>query len=160
MTTSLNPRGENRAIGAIAVFEAFKGAIVLVAGCGLLLLLHHDLRAFAERLVAHTHLNPASHYPRIFIDTLGDVQNSRLVLLSLGALAYASLRFVEAYGLLRHAAWAELLAAASGGIYVPLEVAELVRHVSALGIAALLLNLAVVGIMVMALLRRRRGKVS
>ena len=52
---------------AIAVFEAAKGALVLLAGFGVLGLLHRDLQAIAERLVRFSHLNPASKYPRIFV---------------------------------------------------------------------------------------------
>jgi hypothetical protein len=67
---------------------------------------------------------------------------------------YASLRFAEAYGLWRGKAWAEWLAAISGAIYVPFEVVELAKKVTALRIASLLVNLLVVGYM-LSLLRRR-----
>ncbi|HUL77102.1 MAG TPA: DUF2127 domain-containing protein, partial [Vicinamibacteria bacterium] len=60
---------------AVAVFEGVKGALVLAAGCGALALVHRDLQALAEEVVSHFHLNPASRYPRIFLeaaDRLGD----------------------------------------------------------------------------------------
>lgn len=147
---------ERQAIEAVALFEAFKGAVVLLAASGVTLLVHKDLHAIAERLVAHTHLNPASRYPHIFIDAAGRLQNAHLMLLALGAAAYTALRFIEAYGLWRRAAWAEVLAAVSGAIYVPLEVAGLVRHFTWLGVGALVFNLAVVGVMLAALWHRRR----
>lgn len=145
------------AIGLVAAFEAFKGIVVLLAASGLALFVHADVGAFADTLVRHTHLNPASHYPRIFIDAARHLQDARLWLLALGAAAYSLLRFVEAWGLFRRAAWAEILAAASGAIYVPFEVAGLRSHAGALAIASLVLNLLVVAVMVAALLRRRRS---
>jgi uncharacterized membrane protein (DUF2068 family) len=148
---------ENRAIDAIAFFEAFKGAVVLVVASGLTLLIHRDLHALAERLVAHTHLNPASRYPQIFLDAVDHLQNTHLSLLALGAAAYSALRFLEAYGLFRRAAWAEVLAALSGAIYVPFEIANLLRHLTWLSAGALVLNVLVVLIMVAALMRRRRS---
>ena len=145
------------AIDAVAAFEAFKGVVVLLAASGVTLLMHRDLHAIAERLVAHTHLNPASRYPRIFVDAADHLQNSHLLLLALGAACYSALRLVEAYGLFRRAAWAEVLAALSGAIYVPFEVANLMRRLTWLSVGALSLNVLVVVIMAAALLRRRRA---
>jgi uncharacterized membrane protein (DUF2068 family) len=144
------------AIRSVALFEAFKGALVLLAACGLLSLLHHDIHALAARLIAHTHLNPAAHYPSIFLDAAARLHDDRLRLLALGAAAYSSLRFVEAWGLWRQRAWAEWLAAASGAIYLPAELFELVERPGWLHAALLAVNLLVVGVMVRALMTRRR----
>jgi len=154
---SVESRSENRAIEAVAFFEAFKGAVVLVVATGLTLLMHRDLHAIAERLVAHTHLNPASRYPQIFLEAVDHLQNTHLSLLALGAAAYSALRFLEAYGLFRRAAWAEVLAALSGAIYVPFEIANLLRHFTWLSLGALVLNILVVLVMLAALMRRRRS---
>ena len=55
----------------IALLEGGKGLLVLLAGVGLLGLIHHDVQAVAEVLVREAHLNPASHIPRIFIEASG-----------------------------------------------------------------------------------------
>jgi uncharacterized membrane protein (DUF2068 family) len=144
------------ALRAVALFEALKGAVVLLAGTGLLALLHRDVHALAASLVAHTHLNPASRYPAVFLDLANRLTDPHLQRLALGAFAYALLRFVEAYGLLRQRAWAEALAAFSGAVYVPFELQELARRPSWLAAALLLLNLLVVGLMLRALALRRR----
>ncbi len=144
-------------IRLIALFEMLKGAVVLVAASGLLSLVHRNLHDVAAALVAHTHLNPASRYPRIFIDAASNLHDSRLVLLAAGAAAYALMRLAEGYGLYRERAWAELLAAASGAIYVPFELVALVQRPSGSGVALLALNLVVVAVMVRALVLRRRA---
>ena len=149
---TMSPSG---AIKAVAAFEAFKGALVLTASSGLLLA-HQGLYSFAAKLVGHTHLNPASKYPHIFLDAATHLQDMSLVALALGAGCYSVLRFVEAYGLYRRAVWAELLAALSGAIYVPFEVANLWRGFTLLSFSALAVNLLVVTVMVVSLLRRRR----
>ncbi len=147
---------QRRAIRVIAAVEAAKGLAVLLAASGLLGLLHKDLHALAVRLIEHSHLNPASKYPQIFLDAVSHVGQSNLMWLALGAAAYSALRFTEAYGLFRERAWAEWLAALSGGVYLPLELANMVRHFSALGLALMLVNVGVVAVMVWALLQRRR----
>jgi len=148
---------QRRTIRLIALFEALKGAVVLLAGLGLLSLLHKDLHDIAVRLVHHTHLNPASRYPQIFIDAMDHVQDSRLVLLAVGAAAYSAVRLAEAYGLFYERAWAEWLAAGSGAIYVPLELFRFFRHPGWLSGALFLLNVAVVAVMVRALMQRRKA---
>jgi uncharacterized membrane protein (DUF2068 family) len=147
----------NPALKAVAAFEASKGLAAFAAASGLLLLVHRDLHAIALKLVEHTHLNPAARYPGIFIEAATHLQNARLVLIAAGSALYAVVRFIEAYGLYRGAAWAEVLAAVGGAIYVPFEVAEVIHRPNGLGFAVLAINLAVVGVAVRALLLRRRA---
>jgi uncharacterized membrane protein (DUF2068 family) len=145
-----------KAIRAVAYFEALKGAVVLLAATGLLSLVHRDLYAVAAALIEHAHLNPASKYPQIFLDAASRWQDSRLLLLAAGASVYSFVRFIEAYGLFLERAWAEILAALSGAIYVPFEVIELARNPTWHGGVLLVLNVAVIAIMVRALVERRK----
>lgn len=149
-SVNASPRG----VRAVALFEAAKGAVVIVAGCGLLALVHRDLQTSAERLVRLAHLNPARHYPRVFLDAAAHVDDRRLLMLAGAAFLYAGLRFIEAYGLWRARVWAEWLAIISGAIYVPLEVYELAERPTLLRFVVLLVNLLIVCY----LLNRRRAQ--
>lgn len=142
-----------RAIRTVALFEAAKGLLVLLAGFGLLSLVHHDAQGFAERLLAHAHLNPASRYPGIFVELTKQLTDSRLVLMAAGAAAYAVVRFIEAYGLWHSRRWAEWFAALSGGIYIPFEVFELYERANWVSAGVLVLNAAVVVVMLGCLFR-------
>ena len=142
----------------VATFEATKGAIVLVAGFGLFELMHRDVQAAAERLVRHLHLNPASHYPKVFIDRSVWFDDSRLRLLAIGALVYAVVRFVEAFGLWRDRRWAEWFGAISGGIYLPLEVHSLWKGVTWPRVTVLAVNCIVVFYLVQLLVRGLGGE--
>jgi len=158
MPSAASARASRQAVRAVAFVEAFKGAVVLIAATGVLALIHEDLNALAARLVEHAHLNPASKYPHIFLDAVARVEERWLLWLAAGAAAYSVLRFIEAYGLFRDRAWAEWFAALSGGLYVPLELIELIRKPSVLRLVVLVINLAVVAIMVWALVQRRRSR--
>jgi uncharacterized membrane protein (DUF2068 family) len=129
---------------AVALFEAAKGALVLLLGFGLFSLVHHDIQRFAERLITHFHLNPAAHYPRIFIEAASHLTDNRLSLIAAGAAAYSAVRFTEAYGLWYARRWAEWFAALSGAVYIPFEVFELYKRFSWLSVGALIVNLAIV----------------
>jgi uncharacterized membrane protein (DUF2068 family) len=142
----------------VALLEATKGALVLAAGAGLLALAHHDLQAIGELWVSRLHLNPASRYPRIFLELLSNVRDAQIWLLSLAALGYSTVRFIEAYGLSRGRRWAEWFAVLSGGIYIPFELYELSVGVSRVKVAALAINLAVVSYMALVLVRSQRHR--
>ena len=143
-------------IRAIAIFEAAKGALVLLAGFGLLGLLHRDLQALAERLVRFSHLNPASKYPRIFVDASTHVTDAQLWLLAAAAGAYSLVRGFEAYGLWHGRRWAEWLALVAGGLYVPVELYHVWHRFTWLKLLILGANLAVVAVMVYALRHRTK----
>lgn len=129
------------------MFEAAKGALVLVAGFGLFELLHRDAQGAADLLSRRLHLNPAKEHARIFVELLSNLSSTRLWMLAAFAISYSAVRFIEAYGLWRDRAWAKWFAALSGAIYVPFELYELYLGPSRLKLAALILNLAVVAYM-------------
>ena len=140
-------------IRAVAVFEAAKGTLVVAAGLGLLSLLHRDAQHAAETIVRHLHLNPARHYPRIFIEAAARMNSSRWWLLAGGASAYSAVRFVEAYGLWHLRPWAEWFAILSGGLYLPVEIYELLRYPTPVKAAILIGNAAIVGYLIHVRLR-------
>ena len=131
-------------VRAVAVFEALKGTLVLLAGFGLLALVHRDLEDLAERLVRHSHLDPASHYPRVFVEAAAHTSDSRLRTLAALAFAYSVVRFVEAYGLWHMRAWAEWFAILSGCIYLPIELYELLEQPTHLRGLVLFFNAVIV----------------
>ena len=131
-------------VRAVAFFEALKGTLVLVAGFGLLSLVHRDLEDLAERLVQHSHLDPASHYPRVFIEAAARTSDARLRTLAALAFAYSTVRFVEAYGLWKMRAWAEWFAIISGCVYLPVELYELVERATLIRAGVLVLNALIV----------------
>ena len=129
---------------------------MLLAGGGVFALFHHDAQHVAEQLVRHFHLNPASHYPRIFIHVAEQATPPHLLLLAVGAALYSAVRFLEAYGLWRERTWAEWFAVISGAIYIPFEIWELSRHVTGLAMAALIVNVLVVAYLTITLRWRAR----
>ena len=141
---------------AVALFEAFKGSLALLAAGGLFYYIPRDLRHIAVELVGRLHLNAGKGYPNVFLRVLDDTSNGQLWAIAGLVVVYATVRFAEAYGLWRARAWAEWLAAVSGAIYVPFELYELSRGTSWIKVAALVLNISIVVLMAAALFRRRR----
>ncbi len=144
MSATIQAPGRREAIRLVALFEAAKGALVLLVAFGLHALLHHDAAAMAVKLVSHLHLRPGSHFAQVFIAAASKLTDARLWLLTALAAGYSALRFAEAWGLWWQRAWAEWLALVSGGIYLPVELYELWERPSMLHGGVVLTNLAII----------------
>ena len=150
----MNLHGQSpRVLRAVALMEAFKGAVVFGAGFGLLSLLNRDVQHIAVALVTRLHIDPQSHYASIFLDAAAKLTDARLWALAAFALAYAVLRGAEGWGLWFGRRWGLWLGAASGALYVPVEIYELWHRPSALKAGTLSLNVAIVAYMVWTLWR-------
>jgi uncharacterized membrane protein (DUF2068 family) len=149
-----HPKGGLR---IVALFEAAKGLLVLLAGFGLLEFIHKDLHLAAEQLVRHFHLNPASRYPRIFIDAAAHVTDLYLWALAFSALLYSVVRMVEAYGLWNQQQWAEWFGLLTGAMYMPVELIEIMRGATWPKLTVFVINAAIVGYLAYILLRSRHG---
>jgi uncharacterized membrane protein (DUF2068 family) len=142
--TALKQHKSKNVLRLLSLFEAGKGLLVLLVGAGLLSLIHKDAQHEAADLVKIFHLNPARHYPEIFINTLANIGNVRLWFLSLSALVYSLIRFAEAYGLWYDRLWAIWFAVASGALFLPMEIYELIEKLTAVRIIILFMNILLV----------------
>ena len=127
-----------------AIFEAAKGLLVLLAGFGLLTYIHKDLHHAGEELVRHFHLNPASHYPRVFLDLSVRIHDTGLWAMAAAAFIYAIIRIAEAVGLWLDRRWAEWFGILSGAIYIPVEIFELTRSVTWPKVTVIAVNAVVI----------------
>jgi uncharacterized membrane protein (DUF2068 family) len=145
-------------VRVIACFEAFKGLLVLLLGFGALTLIHHDLHAFAEHLVAQLHVSPERPFARAFVNAASNVTNARLWLLAGGGAVYAAVRLVEAWGLWFNRTWAQYFGILSGALYLPWEAYEVVRRPTSMHIYLLAANVAVVLYLGAVRLRQAKAK--
>jgi uncharacterized membrane protein (DUF2068 family) len=113
---------------AIAVFEAAKGTLVLLLGLGLLLLLHKDIEKAAEGMLLHLHMNPDRRISHAFLRAASRMTDGSLWGMMAAAVAYAAVRYTEAWGLWHRRVWAEWFALLSGTLYLPWEIVKLVEH--------------------------------
>jgi uncharacterized membrane protein (DUF2068 family) len=118
--------------------------LVLLVGFALLTFVHKDLERVAEKAVKHLHLNPASRIPRIFEAAAQRTTDHQIRLLALGAALYSLMRFVEAYGLWHNKVWAEWFALITSGMFIPVEIFEMLRKPGWMRLGIFLANAAVV----------------
>jgi uncharacterized membrane protein (DUF2068 family) len=132
---------------AVAMFEAAKGGVVLLLGCMVLLLVHRDAEDVAESLLFHLHVNPDRHMAQVVLHAAANITDARLWALAAAAVSYASVRFVEAWGLWHRRVWAEWFALLSGGIYLPWEILKLIEHPDWKHWGVLLINIFILAYM-------------
>jgi uncharacterized membrane protein (DUF2068 family) len=126
-----------------AVFEAAKGILVFATACAIFKFIHIDVQEAAEQLVSRFHLNPASRYPRIFLEIASNLNDTRLLALGFGGIAYAVVRLVEAYGLWYSKRWAWIFGMISAGLYIPIEIFELAKRANWAEAVLFLVNLLI-----------------
>jgi|SRR4051812_40841522 uncharacterized membrane protein (DUF2068 family) len=154
-----DPR-HHKGLCVVAIFEALKGSLVLIVGFALLSFIHQDLERVAEKIVKHLHLNPASRIPRIFEALAERTTDTQLILLAFGALLYSTMRFIEAYGLWRNRIWAEWFALITSGMFLPVEIFEMLRKATPVKFLILAGNTAVVLYLIYALRSSSRPPVA
>lgn len=148
------------ALRTVALFEATKALVVLLAGLGVLALIHRDVQAIAEHLVQRLHFYPDHHYPHIFLEAASRVTDEQLWFTAGLALVYTIVRGIEAWGLWYERKWAEWFALCSGGLYLPVEIYELIHHATWFKLTVLLTNIAIVVFMAWMLKQSQKAKSS
>src|SRR6267154_2327657 len=129
---AIDERSSARALRAVATFEAVKGTVVLLLALGLLHWLHKDVGDAVESLLAHLHISSEHRIGHSILHAASKTDDARLWGFAAGAVVYAVVRYVEAWGLWHRRVWAEWFALLSGALYLPLEVVKLVEHRNAI----------------------------
>ena len=156
----LSKQSHARGLHVVALFEGAKGLLVLLVGFELLTYIHKDINEATMHLVKHLHLNPASHYPRIFLDLMEHIDDTKLWSLALAAAMYFVVRMIEAAGLWLRKTWAEWFAVLTGGMYIPVEMYEVAIKVTWPRVTVLVINLGVVSYLLYVLIKEREKKTS
>jgi uncharacterized membrane protein (DUF2068 family) len=135
-------------VRGVALFEAGKGALAVLASIWLMTLRHKDMKDVTETVLEEmrrvVHINPDRPLFQSMIRSAGGITPKGLRIFALLILAYAVLRFVEAGGLWLEKEWAEWLALITGAVYTPVFAYEFIRHPTGFRLLALVLNLLVV----------------
>lgn len=141
------------AVQAVAMVEAAKGLLALVAASGLELLGPAPLRRGVDLLIARFQLDPEQGA----MAWLGRAINPDSVHIAAAiALVYGAMRVAESWGLWRAKAWASWLGCIGAALYLPFDLYALIVQPVWLSVAVLGINLLVVWVLGRDLYVRRR----
>ncbi len=127
----------------VATFEAIKGVAVL-ALMFILFAVHKHVEDLAWDLLFHLHIDPDRNFAEAFLKAATSLSDARVWTIAAAALAYAAVRFTEAWGLWHRRVWAEWFALLSGMLYLPWEILKLAEHTNWEHVAILMINIVIV----------------
>ena len=137
----------------IAVVEAVKGALGVIAASGLAVVGPVPLQRWLHALIARFQLDP--HHGALAWLVHAITPHS-VHLAAAAVLAYGVIHLVEAWGLWRAKSWASWLGCLTAAAYLPFDIYALVGHPGWISLAVVVVNLIVVWVLARDLLKRRR----
>jgi uncharacterized membrane protein (DUF2068 family) len=152
--------GANTAgLRAVAILESTKGILVVALAIAIIALRGH-LEDYTEDLLYHLHIDFDHRFAHMLLDAASKLTGTRMLTVGLISSAYATLRFVEAWGLWHRRVWAEWFALVSGSIYLPWEILNVVQRVTWLDVSLLAINVAIIIYMLEMRIRALRLRVK
>lgn len=137
----------------IAIVEAAKGALAVLAASGLELLGPAPLRHLVQVLIARFQLEPG-HGAMPWL--AGAINPGAVHMAAAAVFFYGVLHLLEAWGLWRAKSWASWLGCVTAAAYLPFDVFALARHPGWIALAVVAINLIVVWVLARDLVKRRR----
>ena len=140
---AVDEQASKAGLRAVASLEALKGIIVLVLGLALLGLVHKDAEDVAGAFLDHLHIDPDRKLAQALLHAASGLTDKRLWTIAAAAVTYASVRFIEAWGLWNRRVWAEWFALLSGALYLPWEVLKVAERPNWQHVGILAANLCI-----------------
>jgi uncharacterized membrane protein (DUF2068 family) len=147
-----------RGLLLIGVLKLLKGLSLIVAGIGLLSLLHRDAADTIRHWIEYVRIDPHDRLIDHLLEKVAGVSHRTLRRLGVGTLLYAAVFCTEGVGLLMAKHWAEYLTAGVTASFLPIEAYELIRHPSPVKAVVILVNVAVVIYLVIEIRRDRAAR--
>ncbi len=140
----------DRVLKLIALFRLSKALLLILAGAGVLQLLHPGTAARVREWMEAFPFAVKYHPERMLNSS------ERIELAAAASLAYAALFTVEGIGLWMLKDWAEYLTIIATTSFIPFEVWEIVKRVTALRVALVISSIAIVIYLILRLTREHR----
>jgi uncharacterized membrane protein (DUF2068 family) len=148
----------NRPLRFIAIFKFCQAALFVVVGLGALELLRRGIAVRAQHWVDALAVSADRRaVQRLLASMISGLSSRRLEVLGIGAFLFATLFTIEGVGLWLARRWGQYLTVIASLLFVPVEVFEVTRRMSPTRVAALTVNLAIAGYLI---LRLRRSRVA
>ncbi len=140
----------------IGCYKLFEGCALVLLGFGVLRMLHRDIQPLLLHWVHVLRVDPDNRYIHRLLEKAFSVNPRQLRELSVGTFLYAILRFLEGFGLILRKRWGEYLTVVATGVFIPLEIYEIYRHLTWMRLAVFAINVATLWYLIFALRRGRR----
>jgi uncharacterized membrane protein (DUF2068 family) len=134
-------KSHSRGLMLIAAFKLFKGFALIAVGFGALHLLHRDVAAVVDHWINAFRVDPHNRFIHWLLAKVPSVDDRKLKELSVGTFIYAAIFLTEGTGLALHKRWAEYFTIITTSSFLPLEVYEIIHHITVAKSVALVVYL-------------------
>ncbi len=148
MNAEVKKPSKDRLLTLIVIFKFFKGAMLIAVALGAHHLMNRDVSDFAEHIVDAFRVDPNNRYIEALLVKLQFLTAKQLKELSIGSFFYAAIVLTEGTGLALRKHWAEYFTIMVTASFLPLEIYELARRVSAIKITVLTINVAILAYLI------------
>ncbi len=131
----------------IALLEAVKGISAVLIVIAIHVLESVNLHTQVVSLLTAFHINLDGYYSQMLLHSVDRLTRFSFNLVTVLAICYAMIRFIESYGLWHEMRWTEWFAFLSGAIYLPFEIYEVYKNINIASVGVLMINLIVVSYM-------------
>lgn len=128
----------------IIIYKALIGVVQLVITVGIFNVLDHTVEATITNLAASFYLDTENAIVVSIIKKVGGLGNPAFIGITSAVFALSIINLAEAWGLHLRKRWAEWLTVIATGIFIPVEVYEVIMKVTPTRVFILLLNSAIV----------------
>ncbi len=143
MSTTIEKPHHNRWLMLIAAFKLAQALLFIAIGVGAMRLVGKDIGDLLLKLAHHLHFSPESRFVDFILDRAAIVNDRLLRRFSIGLFAYAALGMTEGIGLYLEKAWAEYMTLGITASFLPWEIFEVLRRVTAVRSGLLVVNVLV-----------------
>ncbi|MBZ0168517.1 membrane protein [Candidatus Methylomirabilis lanthanidiphila] len=132
------------ALRTIIALKALGGVLFLLIGLGVLTLVNHDIADLAEDVADSLGVDPENLYLLQFLEWLIGISSKQIIAIGFVTLLYSALLLTMAWGLHVGRVWADWLTIGATGLFIPVELYEVVWSIRPTYSIALAINIFIV----------------
>jgi uncharacterized membrane protein (DUF2068 family) len=154
------PKQHHTGVMLIAGFKVLKGVLFLTVGLKLLRLLHAEIATRFSQLLEALNLDAHSRALHALVLKVDALEPHHVLTISILSIAYAAVLLTEGLGLWFERRWAAYLTVIATSLFIPFELYEVIKRITAVRIVILLLNLIIVLYLIRQLKRHTLSPIS
>jgi uncharacterized membrane protein (DUF2068 family) len=144
----------------IGISKILKSVLLLALAIGVTRLLSPTFHQTFEDYVNQARLDPYSHHLNDLLEKVLAIPEKTLHYFRVGLLIYAGIYSIEGIGLLANRKWAEWMVVVTTGGFIPIEIYEIIVHITWVKCVVITLNVAILVYLVFHLHQQHRVKVA
>ncbi len=153
------PQSRNRLLLLIAFYKFLHALLFFAIGIGAQHLLHKDIADEIDTLARYLRFDPESRLVNVILEKAALINDPLLRRIGFVAYSYSTVMLIEGIGLYLEKAWGEFLTIAITASFLPWEIYEIFRRLTAFRAGLLAINILVLLYLLRLVVSRARQRI-